>query len=136
MALTIKKGVIKMLGNATTRNGNVLYSLIEMDDGTLLNDLWTNAALDNFLDRALKSNNDSTFFLQGKRIRALTVDGKTYVFAKDYVPPVMSIIFLLIGIPLCFFIVGYFVVFANIKGILNSSAINEVMQTVPDAIKL
>lgn len=130
-------GVIKMLGNSSTQNQNYTnYSLIEFDDGTVVQSVLVSNRMDNFLRTSLASGANTKLFLQGRRLYGAVFDGKAYVDRIGYQSPILSIIFMLIGLGLCVVLIGIFIVWANINNFQHGTAIQRFQDTYPAAIVL
>ena len=136
--MAVKKitGVLQMLGNASSNNNVKTYSLMEMRGGQIIKNVKVDLDLDNFLGRAFSNGSEATLWLHGNTLRAIKLDGKTYISMLGYQNPILSLIFLSIGIPLCAVLIGFFVVYANTVNLQRALAINEILRENPEAIKL
>ena len=130
-------GVVKMLGNSTVHNLNYMrYSLIEFEDGSIVDSVLVSKRMDNFLERSLKGNVKTTLWLRGSRLVGLIVDSKAYVDREGYQPIAMSIIFILIGLGLCIYVIGIQIVWVNMINYQHARAISKFQQSNPTAVVL
>jgi hypothetical protein len=136
MGVEKRVGKVEMLGNSKTDGMFTHYSLIEMGDGSIINGARVGNKLTNFLGKILHSDSEATLWMNGETMVAITSDGKTYVDMSHYQNTAICYLWLVLSIPLCAILIGFFLLIASIKGLSHNSAINDVLDAHPDAIRL
>jgi hypothetical protein len=130
-------GVVKLLGNSRVSNGNYRnYSLIEFEDGSIVDSVLVSHKMDNFLQRSVDGKIKTSLWLSGDRLVGLTIDGKAYVDRTGYQSSFSSIVSILICSGLCIFLIGIPLLWAAVSNIQNSRAIDQFQQMNPTAVVL